>query len=155
MRSLFCACCPVCVALQLHFTQMLQHTDVPGFAGLPTFLLGSSLGGCISLHVALKQVREAADRRTQPAQHINDGDNAGTFCCQLQAHAAATDVQCVLAQLPCVHPSCGHTLVLSVLLFATVQYECVTVVWLPCCFCFCLWHLLLPLASCSLSCTVV
>jgi hypothetical protein len=48
----------VAVLLQLHFTQMLQHTDVPGFAGLPTFLLGSSLGGCISLHAAIKQVGE-------------------------------------------------------------------------------------------------
>lgn len=39
----------------LYFTQSLQQTDLPGFAGLPTFLLGASLGGCISVHAALKK----------------------------------------------------------------------------------------------------
>jgi hypothetical protein len=42
--------------VQLAFSTVLQHTDVPGFGGLPTFLLGASLGGCISLHAALKSV---------------------------------------------------------------------------------------------------
>lgn len=42
----------------VQFTKSVQHSDIPGFAGLPTFLLGSSLGGCIALHAALAKVRQ-------------------------------------------------------------------------------------------------
>lgn len=42
----------------LQFTKHVQHTDIPGFAGLPTFMLGSSLGGNIALHAAIAKVRE-------------------------------------------------------------------------------------------------
>jgi alpha-beta hydrolase superfamily lysophospholipase len=35
----------------------VRGSDLPGFSGLPVFLLGVSLGGCMALHSALQQVR--------------------------------------------------------------------------------------------------
>jgi hypothetical protein len=37
--------------------RLLEEDDVEGFAGLPLFLAGISLGGCIALNAALQTVR--------------------------------------------------------------------------------------------------
>jgi hypothetical protein len=45
----------------LNFTRSLQDSssssELQGFAGLPTYLLGSSLGGNLAVHAALQAVR--------------------------------------------------------------------------------------------------